>query len=469
MANPIPPSRTSIRFGHFALLGLVIVSAIALSFKPGKLHLHFDIEQYLDSAYHLAHHHVYTEADTASPAAPAIGREPGYPLFLAGLMLLDPQFGRFTPDCLKADNACDPSIYRSASLANLGFILGAGVLIYLVTLRLCGISWAALAAAAYMLFNFQMNKHWADPMSDRFAVLLVCIAMYAALCAWQRKTLMSWSLVGLALAALTLTKASFFSYCVLLAVVVTVAGLVIRIERRRILASLAAAAIVYGAVVGGWAARNWTVSGQFRLTDLRGGIALSNREVFDHMSAQQYLASFVYWTRGFGETLARRLFPDEVLAPFDLYRRDGFYDRAQNGYPQRVREIAERRNISTFDAARAVDRSLVHAILDHPVSYVATTIPLLYRGIWIDEFAIIGFPLFCWVWVQSLRRRDALVIGLLSIGAFNWLFYASFSQDLPRYEMTAIPAVALAVGMASAAALKRIENRQLQRAAMKIA
>jgi hypothetical protein len=37
-----------------------------------------------------------------------------------------------------------------------------------------------------MLFNMQMNKGRADPMADRFAVLLVCLMLLLAVWAWQK-------------------------------------------------------------------------------------------------------------------------------------------------------------------------------------------------------------------------------------------------------------------------------------------
>ncbi len=462
MALPICLPASRLR--RFTLLALIIASAIPLSFKSGGLHLYFDAAQYLDSAFHLARYRTFTDADTAAPAPPAIGREPGYPLFLATLMVLDPAFGQFTPDCLK-DNSCSPRIFRSVGLANLCLIFATSIVIYFIALRLYRNHWAAWAAAAYLLFNFQMNKGWADPMSDRLAVLWVSVSIFAAVWAWRKKTA-AWCCVGLALGALTLTKASFLPYSVLAAFVAGGAALFHAAERRRILASLAAASVVYGVLVGGWTVRNWAVSGQFRFTDLRGGIALDHREILNHMTALQYVAALVYWTRGFGEGAARHLFPAEAVAPFDLYNPNGFYERAQEGYGPRVREIAQHRGSDVFAAAAELDRSLVLALLEHPFRYVMTTPPILYRGIWIDEFAPIGFPIFCWMCLRSLRRRDALGLVALSIGAFNLLFYSMFSQNLPRYQMTAIPSIALAIGMAVAIGLQHHQRTRELRPAI---
>lgn len=143
----LPGSHPSRRFTVLALSGLVAISAIACGFKGGGLHLVFDIRQYLDTAYHIAHDGTYTDADTAAPAPPAIGPEPGYPLLLAALMRLDPAFGSFVPRCLDSASLCDPRIYRIASLANVFFILASGLVMFLVAFRVCGSRWGALATA----------------------------------------------------------------------------------------------------------------------------------------------------------------------------------------------------------------------------------------------------------------------------------------------------------------------------------
>jgi hypothetical protein len=83
------------------------------------------------------------------------------------------------------------------------------------------------------------------------------------------------------------------------------------------------------------------------------------------------------------------------------------------------------------------------------------TLPLFYRGIWIDEFVVLGLPLFVWMLFRAVRRRDVGLVLLLSIGAFNLLFYAAFSLNIPRYQMTAVPVVALAAALATTLAVEQ--------------
>jgi hypothetical protein len=228
-----------------------------------------------------------------------------------------------------------------------------------------------------------------------------------------------------------------------------------------VLASLAAAAVVYVALVGGWMARNETVSGEFRLTDARSGNALNTRAVFNDMTPEQYAAAFVYWTRGPGNAMARRLFGPETVAPFDLEQPGGFYDRGQNGYGIRVSDAMRAYGIDYRQATKIVDRELIHKILSRPVKHVLTTIPLFYRGILIDEFIVIGLPALLFALWIAMRERDGLRLLLLSTGVFNLLFYAFVSLNIPRYQMTAMPAV----GFAVACAAKTVMERRAQRRA----
>ena len=285
----------------------------------------------------------------------------------------------------------------------------------------------------------------------------MAVAMLAFFEAWQKHGLIRWAFVGLALACLTLTKAVFMPF-VILATAATVAGLLLQgDEARDRWRALTIVVTVYAAVTAGWMARNQHVSGHFQLTDNRGGIALSTREVFDHMTPAQYLAAFVYWTPGVGPGLARHMFAPETLAPFDLYGPGGFYDVGQNRYAPRVAALMQIQGLDTWDAGHEVDRALVGDILRAPFAYAASTLPLLYRGLWIGPSVIGVLPLF-WFLGRALRFRQVSLVFLLGVGAYNMLFYALFSLSIPRYQITALPALALATALGLRALLDRVRS-----------
>lgn len=441
-----PASRRRWCDAKLVFLALLALSTIVTGLHGGRLTVAAgDAPQYLDAAYHIFHHSTFSAQPTSAAVPPETGREPGEAVFLAMLMALDPTFAKFRPECLNDETSCDSAIFRSASWANLALIVLIGITMALTGRTALQSDAMGVVCGAYLLLNTQLNKGWADPMSDRLAIWLVSLAMLAIAWSWRSGKTWHWSLVGLAFAALTLTKAVFFSYVVVVTGCILAIALAGRVPRTRVFPALAAAAIVYGAIVGGWMLRNEGVSGQFQLTDARSGVALNTRVVFDDMTPAQYAASFVYWTRGPGNGLARRLFGPEVVAPFDLGRPGGFYDRGQNGYDARVSETMGTMQVDHAQAAASVDRQNIHEMLARPITHLLTTIPLLYRGIWIDEFIVIGLPALLFALWRAARDRDGLRLLLLSTGTFNLLFYALFSLNIPRYQMTAVPAIGFAV------------------------
>jgi hypothetical protein len=76
-------------------------------------------------------------------------------------------------------------------------------------------------------------------------------------------------------------------------------------------------------------------------------------------------------------------------------------------------------------------------------------LPIAWRGIWIDNFALFGLPCLIWMVVVAFRERNVLHIALLGIGFYNLLFYAAVSLDIERYQLTALPSVAIAVALAA--------------------
>jgi hypothetical protein len=445
LSNWLEEQRLFSFFTSIGLLAVILGYGIAIHpIQPAA-----DSISYLSGAYHLRIHSVYSGEATDETVPPAIGREPGYSILLAAMMLVDSSFGSFRPSCLLQTGLCDSRIYRTPQWMNAGLIGAAGFTLFALVHRLTGRRLPALVSALYVLANVQMNKGFYDIISDPLAVWLTTLTMWLAAWAWQaRPSPWRWACVGLGLAALTFTKAIFL-YCALLVFVISLGICLIRSGyRRTVMPSLIAVTLAFALPTGGWLARNTSLIGVPVFTDLRSGIALSTREVFNHMSSEQYLTAFVYWTRGFGDGLARRIFPAEVVAPFDLEQPGGFYDVGQNGYGHQLAALEQEEGLGEAAAVKRLDRQLIAAILERPLTHLVTTLPVFYRGIWVDEFIVIGLPIFLITLIGAIRRRDGLIAALLGLGAFNLLFYALISLNITRYQMTAVPAIALACGLA---------------------
>ena len=97
-------------------------------------------------------------------------------------------------------------------------------------------------------------------------------------------------------------------------------------------------------------------------------------------------------------------------------------------------------------AEQLIDRDLRNTILGNLPVHAVTTLPVFYRGIWIDEFIVLSLPALVLLLLSAVRRLDWPLLFALSPGVFSLLFYALFSLYIPRDQITALPALALASG-----------------------
>ena len=388
----------------------------------------------------------------ATPEGPAFdrrpGREPLYPLLVAGVAELSPSLAHSLETCAEPADSCRLG-YRPLIFVNALLLGGAALMVGLAVLGLGGGPAAALVGVLYVAANLHMYKDMKYALSDYLAVFL-CAALTAALARRH------WIGAGLASAALALTKAVFLPFGLLLSLI-----LVFRRERR-------AAALIAGLLLAvnlGWMERNiawFGVAG-----DGRDGLALSTREVFDHMSPAEHRAAWLWWLRGPGANLARKYLPAEAWERHDWDAADGFYQEGQVTQPERILAALTQDGTVDRTAAEAKVKSVVaHEILADWPDYLATLPVLFYRGIWFDEFIAIGLPLLGFlVWRSARARRWDRLIAL-SPGLWSMAVYPAISLNIPRYQYTAVVALALAAGSVwqlhrdavAARALRRIEG-----------
>lgn len=428
-----------------ALTAAIVWGATARAPQPD----YADASQYIAGAWHLAEHGVFSQA-TSGPVSPQVGREPGYPAFLSLIVHLDPAWRGYDASCLDRSEGCPQGVYRSAQWAN-GILIGlAGLALFAAGGMLTGSRLAAWLAGAHIWLNAEAAADRGYLISDYLALLLVAVAALALGLAVRRRTPWAWGIAGLALAALTLTKAVFFYLVVPGLALAAATAAVLWAARRRAAAGLLAVALcgaAYAVPVGAWMARNADVGGAWVLSAGRTATALSTREVFLHMTPAQYAAAFVYWLRGPGDSLAKDLFPEKVWAPFELYAPDGFYMVGQFRVDPMIDSLVAEQGVSRTEAEAVVTRRMIGSILARPLAYVATTLPLFYRGLWVDEFVAVALPALVWLLWTAARRRRFDLLAALTPGVFSLVFYPLVSLNVARYQITALPALALGFGI----------------------
>ena len=121
------------RFKHAAgLSALALIAFLVLALSTREWTPIADETQYLNAAYNLIHHGVLSPSGAGRPPTPSARREPGYPVFIATVMLLDPGLKKFKPACNAPPNAKCAPYYRSLQYANSFLIVLTGILLVVV-------------------------------------------------------------------------------------------------------------------------------------------------------------------------------------------------------------------------------------------------------------------------------------------------------------------------------------------------
>jgi 4-amino-4-deoxy-L-arabinose transferase-like glycosyltransferase len=433
-----------------AIVAITVALGWALTTHTKEIPDFGDSRDYASSAWNLVHSHVFSQSLTQVRVKPGTGREPGYPVLLAAMMSFVPDLEGITPACLLVEQGCSDR-WRPVLYANSVMIGLTGICVFVLVHLLDAGRLAAWLAGAHIWLNGEGARNRGYVLSDNLALLLIALASVVLVWAWRSGGGWRWMMAGLAVAALVLTKAVFF-WCAVFGIAAGLCATVaLGTHVRRGLFACTVFALAFFVPVGSWMARNAAIGGSYAISTGRTAIALSTREVFNHMSPAQYAAAFVYWTRGFGDGLARSLFPESVWGPFEIDRKDGFYAVGQLRLNPEFDALIKDDGLSVDQADNILSRRMIGEILDHPVAYVASTAPLIWRGIWVDEFIVISLPALFWLlWARARKRAD--VVLAIAPGLFSLTFYPLVSLNIPRYQMTALPALAVAFGIGLSAA-----------------
>ncbi len=432
----------------------LIGSLICLGLMAAKSKLdapdRHDSRQYIAAGYNLNTYGLYSQsmADDHN-ITPGIGREPGFPLVLAAIYRLGlGGIEAATMACLATEAGCGVQPYTAVQWLNRIFFALAGVLLFQFCLNVTSSLKLATVAGASVWLNIKLQSSMDQIVSDPLALFLVC--GFSFLLLKTGKTNCDRTRVGLAGAAgfclsfLILTKAIFLYFFYL--AVVFCGGLLLFHARKRIKSFLPAVLIfvLCAALLPAlWIKRNGEVSGEYKITDSRAGIALSARNVFHDMTLQEYFTSFVYWFPGSGDNWSEKFIPEQHWIRFKEQNPDGFYLKGHTAFGENVARLSAEQGRTPQDAEQIWTTTLKNQVLSSPLTHALTTIPLFYRGVLADVFIAFSLPGMIFLVFWAIRHKDWILITAMSPAFFNLIFYPLISLNIARYQITAAPAFSM--------------------------
>ena len=282
-------------------------------------------------------------------------------------------------------------------LVNLALLLAGAMGVFWLVLRLTGVR-----VLAYLGFMLTAQSASLLEGADSFltevhaATLMVAVAAFSWAAATARRPLYA-ALLGLALAALVLTKVIFVYLWIPIALMFVAADWL----RRRVDWTTAALVGVLFTVqvipVGGWMARNYVTSGDFSIVEARSGAVLGYRQVFNAMRHDEWAAGFRLFLPLTRANLQSAGIPEESFERFDRDGEFGFRQTRRRYNVRRRTEILtnpEHVGLDDLGQRRLVEDTLadeaIASLLADPVQHLKVSLLLAWRGVFAEQG--LGFP-----------------------------------------------------------------------------
>ena len=315
-----------------------------------------DGDQYERIAFNMVRYgryHVSPRLTETSDAGPYFRREPGYPLFLATVFALSPEFPSLTHACI-SDGRCAAAAPVRRRVQWLTSLIQAMTVAatFLVAYTWTGSWLVSIAAGLFYLVLL-------PPLDTSIVLAAFLLFVHAVLAAetWRKPRLVTAVISGLALGLLVLTKA-VFQYWLVGVALLWITGLWWDGPRRRALLPAAMALLIgAGILTLPWMVRNAVQVGHFGISG-RSGELLAIRTEYGRMTWSEVRGAFAFYLpmNGALRDRAMRWLEPEVFGyrRFDRSRSNlaGFYrrtkretgevaaraDRLDPGWRQRVGE-----------------------------------------------------------------------------------------------------------------------------------
>lgn len=470
---------------------IVLLTGLSASQITGNV-IKDDAIRNLRLAFSYARHGVYS-MDVSPPYLPSNAREP-LPNFVAALHLRS--LGLSSPDSSFSD-LIQGNGARLVKLVNLYWvILGLTATAALVSELVNSFALVVLSTTLAGVFFFASPLFVDTLYTELHAAVLMLWASFFLLKSSVSGKKAYFVLAGLALGALSLTKAVFY-YISIAFLGFLIVRLLVRIKSKATIASSLASIMLMIAsfvlAVGPWIVRNKLELGTMQLAQ-RGGRVLYARAMKNNMENQEIPGALYFWGPSLYQRASRLL--GFGALPQD-FQRGGRYQRINRegsdfrqsdlaaeslGRPQnaisykrkmgaeivKIKHYAVRMGIANPDlyAEQVVSRRARSMILMNPVRHIAMTPLFMWRGIWAwpnqgvrivksngfyvmvkDVLGLISYISLFAVFSLGLLRGHRRYLAITFLPVAMLLFYGLLTHNLPRYSAPAIPLMIISVAV----------------------
>lgn len=333
--------------------------------------------------------------------------------------------------------------YAPYRALNLALLLAGALGVFWLVFRLTGVR-----VLAYAGFLMTAQSAALLESADSFltevhaATLIVAVAVLSWLTAASRRPAHA-VLLGLALAALVLTK-MIFAYLWIPVAAILAAGDWLRSRldwRTAVLVGVLFAA--HAIPVGGWMVRNYLTTDDFSIVEARSAAVLGYRSSFNTMRRDEWAAGFAYYLPLTRENLQSAGIPEESFERFHDDSESGFRQVDRRRYPRRRAQLWADDNpaIAGFDElgqrrwvnGTMADEAVARLVAD-PVQHLKVSLLLAWRGVFAEEG--LGFL------SNPLNQRLADVAGWNDWARWRWAYgpiSASFFNIVSFVALIAVP------------------------------
>lgn len=408
-------------------------------------------KQYFLGAYHMVRHGTYSKdfKDTQE-LNPTSYHPPGYSLYLAGCLTFIPFFWDMRlQDITSYDDKGGSEIHEDS---NKGFIyikyseafliLITSLLCFWITLQITEKPYAAILVLVWVGFHPKLSSAISGLHSEilqAFLGSLFSICMYYTA---KTKYLRLFFISGLLLGYLSLTRGTWYYYCVPAIIIFFLMAYQEPEYRKKIWIGSGLFFFCFILLAGGWKARNYYHFNRAFMAE-RGGLVLDIRMNINSMNWNEYWASFFMWSKDkyFRKTLLKKYFSPEDYKRLIRKHPDSFYQKARN----RRSELNQKYPTPVADQIQL--NEALDKFFQNPFQGLHVTVPITYRGIQKYGNSLTGIMILlfsAFALISSLVHRNMLLIVFLCPVALMFLFNCFLTHNLPRFNLPYFPIMLVA-------------------------